>query len=91
MSTYSVGWIRQHMDRAIMNKALSVRLPVHFILKLRMIYNMEEYLSRIKQKIITYEEISQAFQEGLYESVKQKSIALLNRKKMTQRCKRIWL
>ena len=81
LSTYSVGWIRQHMDRAIMNKALSVRLPAHFILKLRMIYNMEEYLSRIKQKIITYEEISQAFQEGLYESVKQKINSFVEQEK----------
>lgn len=45
-STYATWWIRQNIERAIMNQSRTIRLPVHVVKKLnairRVMYSMDE-------------------------------------------------
>lgn len=48
-STYATWWIRQTIERAIMNQTRTIRLPIHVVRELNM------YLSTARQLLKTYE------------------------------------
>jgi RNA polymerase nonessential primary-like sigma factor len=43
-STYATWWIRQYIERAIMNQSRTIRLPVHVIKELNVILRATRYL-----------------------------------------------
>ena len=43
-STYATWWIRQHIERAIMNQSRTIRLPVHVIKELNTILRAKRHL-----------------------------------------------
>ncbi|MFX7507065.1 sigma-70 family RNA polymerase sigma factor, partial [Acinetobacter baumannii] len=43
-STYATWWIRQSIERAIMNQARTVRLPVHMVRELNQILRAKYHL-----------------------------------------------
>ena len=43
-STYATWWIRQNIERAIMNKARTVRLPVHMVRELNQVLRAKYHL-----------------------------------------------
>lgn len=45
-STYATWWIRQSIERAIMNQARTVRLPVHIVRELNQILRAKRHLER---------------------------------------------
>lgn len=45
-STYATWWIRQNIERAIMNQARTVRLPVHVIRELNQVLRAKRHLER---------------------------------------------
>ena len=45
-STYATWWIRQSIERAIMNKARTVRLPVHVIRELNQVLRAKRHLEK---------------------------------------------
>lgn len=45
-STYATWWIRQSVERAIMNQARTVRLPVHVIRELNQVLRAKRHLER---------------------------------------------
>ncbi|MEJ2769495.1 RNA polymerase sigma factor RpoS [Mycetohabitans sp. B46] len=45
-STYATWWIRQSIERAIMNQARTVRLPVHVIRELNQVLRAKRHLER---------------------------------------------
>ena len=45
-STYAVPWIRQHIDRALMNKGQTIRLPVHVAKELNIVLRARRELSQ---------------------------------------------
>jgi RNA polymerase nonessential primary-like sigma factor len=45
-STYATWWIRQNIERAVMNQARTVRLPVHIIRELNQILRARRYLEK---------------------------------------------
>lgn len=44
-STYASWWIRQHIERAIMNQSRTVRLPVHIVKAINVILRARHHLS----------------------------------------------
>ncbi|GEM_PF-5375737 len=57
-STYATAWIRQAMQRAIYDKARTIRVPVHSEEKLRKIYRCKWALAQILDRKPTDEEIA---------------------------------
>lgn len=47
-STYATWWIRQSIERAIMNQARTVRLPVHVIRELNQVLRAKRHLEKIR-------------------------------------------
>ena len=43
-STYATWWIRQHIERALMNQARTVRLPVHMVRELNQVLRAKYHL-----------------------------------------------
>jgi RNA polymerase nonessential primary-like sigma factor len=44
-STYATWWIRQHIERALMNQSRTIRLPVHVIRQLNTVLRARRYLA----------------------------------------------
>lgn len=59
-STYATWWIRQGIERAIMNQARTIRLPIHILKEVNAFYKVVRELSRQKSHFPTIEEISEA-------------------------------
>lgn len=66
-STYSTWWIRQYIERAIMNQSRLVRLPVHVLHKLRHFRKKVTELTKTLGREPTLEELAEAMQQPLDE------------------------
>lgn len=64
-STYATWWIRQSIERAIMNQARTIRLPIHILKEIRACYRVIRDLSRKKSHYPSIEEISTVLQRPL--------------------------
>lgn len=56
-STYSTWWIRQTIERALMNQTRTIRLPIHVIKEINRCIRTRRELSQTLDKEPTYEEI----------------------------------
>lgn len=61
-STYATWWIRQAIERAIMNQARMVRLPVHVIKKYRRYLKEKEKLTHSQGKQPTLHEVAECME-----------------------------
>jgi RNA polymerase nonessential primary-like sigma factor len=59
-STYATWWIRQTIERAIMNQTRTVRLPIHVLRELNVYLVAERELRRTQDHEPTYQEIADA-------------------------------
>lgn len=59
-STYATWWIRQTIERAIMNQTRTVRLPIHVLRELNMYLTAARELLKVKDREPTYQEIADA-------------------------------
>ena len=59
-STYATWWIRQSIERAIMNQARTVRLPIHMVRELNQVLRAKYHLEKQRQdgKDATLEDIA---------------------------------
>jgi RNA polymerase nonessential primary-like sigma factor len=73
-STYATWWIRQTIERAIMNQTRTIRLPVHVVKELNVYLRAAKELAKTSEKTVTPEDIARSIDKPL-EDVK-KMIAL---------------
>jgi RNA polymerase nonessential primary-like sigma factor len=57
-STYATWWIRQNIERAIMNQSRTIRLPVHVIKELNIYLRAQRYLERHGETDVGPEDIA---------------------------------
>jgi len=57
-STYATWWIRQTIERAIMNQARTVRLPIHIIKEINSVLRVSRYLRHARETSPTPTEIA---------------------------------
>jgi RNA polymerase nonessential primary-like sigma factor len=57
-STYATWWIRQSIERAIMNQSRTIRLPVHVVKEINLVLRALRYLEMAGGKEIRVEHIS---------------------------------
>jgi RNA polymerase nonessential primary-like sigma factor len=57
-STYATWWIRQTIERAIMNQTRTIRLPIHVVRELNMYLSIARKLMRVEGVEPGYEEIA---------------------------------
>lgn len=57
-STYATWWIRQNMERALMNQTRTVRLPVHVIKEMNRYLKIKHILSRHQRRSASVEHIA---------------------------------
>ncbi|MEC8882083.1 MAG: sigma-70 family RNA polymerase sigma factor [Pseudomonadota bacterium] len=60
-STYSIWWIKQYIERAIMNQSRQIRLPVHVIKKLTSYLNAGSKMGKSNVEDVSCEEIAGHF------------------------------
>ena len=77
-STYATWWIRQSVERAIMNQCRTVRLPIHVIRELTIYLRTARELEQQNSRKPTAEEIAAELDIPV-EKVKKLSIIRLNR------------
>jgi RNA polymerase nonessential primary-like sigma factor len=58
-STYATWWIRQNIERAIMNQSRTIRLPVHVIKELNSVLRAMRYLEAHNEREPTAEDVAQ--------------------------------
>lgn len=58
-STYATWWIRQTIERALMNQTRTIRLPVHVVKELNIYRRLSRKLAQSLDHTPTYEEIAQ--------------------------------
>jgi RNA polymerase nonessential primary-like sigma factor len=56
-STYATWWIRQNIERAIMNQSRTIRLPVHVIKELNTVLRAQRHLSASRERAPSVEDI----------------------------------
>lgn len=59
-STYATWWIRQNIERAIMNQSRTIRLPVHVVKELNQVLRAQRKLAALGNGEFTLEEVSEA-------------------------------
>jgi RNA polymerase nonessential primary-like sigma factor len=59
-STYATWWIRQNIERAIMNQTRTIRLPIHVIKELNIYLRKSREIAQALDHEPTYEEIASA-------------------------------
>ncbi|MFZ2315150.1 MAG: RNA polymerase sigma factor RpoS [Gammaproteobacteria bacterium] len=59
-STYATWWIRQTIERAIMNQTRTIRLPIHVLRELNSYLSMARELTKKNDHPATYHEIAEA-------------------------------
>src|SRR3989449_4862646 len=57
-STYATWWIRQNIERAIMNQSRTIRLPVHVIKELNTVLRAKRHLEAHAEREPTAEDIA---------------------------------
>tara|TARA_R110002049_G_scaffold53467_2_gene149486 strand:+ start:362 stop:1309 length:948 start_codon:yes stop_codon:yes gene_type:complete len=58
-STYATWWIRQNIERAIMNQSRTIRLPVHVVKELNQVLRAQRALEALGNGEFTLEEVAQ--------------------------------
>ena len=58
-STYATWWIRQNIERAIMNQSRTIRLPVHVVKELNQVLRCQRTLEMLGNGESSFEEIGQ--------------------------------
>ncbi len=71
-STYSAWWIKQYMRRAIQNQSRTVRIPIQTLQRLKKIYETENHLKGILDRLPTAAEIAEAAK--MDESIVKKTV-----------------
>lgn len=69
-STYATWWIRQTIERAIMNQTRTVRLPIHVVRELNTYLRMARELLKTHEREPTYQDIADALNKPV-ENVKE--------------------
>jgi RNA polymerase nonessential primary-like sigma factor len=64
-STYATWWIRQTIERAIMNQTRTIRLPIHVLRELNMCLSAAKELVKIQDHEPSHSEIAQALDKSL--------------------------
>lgn len=64
-STYATWWIRQTIERAIMNQTRTIRLPIHVLRELNLCLSTARELMKIQDREPTYHEIAEALDKSL--------------------------
>ncbi|MDX5444507.1 MAG: RNA polymerase sigma factor RpoS [Zoogloeaceae bacterium] len=59
-STYATWWIRQNIERAIMNQSRTIRLPVHVVKELNQVLRAQRKLAALGNGEYTLEDVSAA-------------------------------
>lgn len=62
-STYATWWIRQTIERAIMNQTRTIRLPIHVLRELNTYLAAARDLLKIQDREPTYEDIARALEK----------------------------
>ncbi len=80
-STYATWWIKQYIERSIMNNSRTIRLPVHVIKQLNICLRKYQELSVVQDGKVDPEDIAKALDKPLDEirwllSLKNDSISL---------------
>lgn len=57
-STYATWWIRQSIERGIMNQARTIRLPVHVVKEINVVLRAMRHLESAERRDLTVERIS---------------------------------
>jgi len=57
-STYATWWIRQSIERAIMNQSRTIRLPVHVVKELNIVLRAVRHLEAANGREISHEQIA---------------------------------
>lgn len=58
-STYATWWVRQNIERAIMNQSRTIRLPVHIVKELNQYLRVKRELEKLSGREPSAEEIAQ--------------------------------
>jgi RNA polymerase nonessential primary-like sigma factor len=64
-STYATWWIRQSIERAIMNQARTVRLPIHILKNINSCFKAVKSLSIEKEQLPSLEQIAKELDTSL--------------------------
>ncbi len=64
-STYATWWIRQTIERAIMNQTRTIRLPIHVLRELNMYLTKARELMQHQDHEPTYQEIADALDKSI--------------------------
>jgi len=68
-STYATWWIRQTIERAIMNQTRTIRLPIHVVRELNMYLSTARELMKVQEREPSYKDIAEALNKPI-ENVK---------------------
>lgn len=66
-STYATWWIRQNIERAIMNQSRTIRLPVHVVKELNQVLRAQRSLEAAGNGEFTLEQIAQKLDKSVEE------------------------
>ena len=64
-STYATWWIKQSIERAIMNQSRTIRLPIHVIKELNICLRAAKKLAKNSDRLISPEEIAKTVDKPL--------------------------
>jgi RNA polymerase nonessential primary-like sigma factor len=64
-STYATWWIRQTIERAIMNQTRTIRLPIHILRELNLYLTTARELMKTQDREPTHGEIAQALDKSI--------------------------
>lgn len=64
-STYATWWIRQNIERAIMNQTRTIRLPIHVVRELNTYLTKARELTKSQDREPTYHEIAKAMDKTI--------------------------
>ncbi|HVE44260.1 MAG TPA: RNA polymerase sigma factor RpoS [Gammaproteobacteria bacterium] len=70
-STYATWWIRQTIERAIMNQTRTIRLPIHVLRELNLYLSTAKELMKVQDHEPSYQEIADALDKS-FDQVKDK-------------------
>src|SRR5471030_665485 len=64
-STYATWWIRQTLERSIMNQTRTIRLPIHVLRELNLYLSTARELMKTQEHEPTYHEIAEALDRSI--------------------------
>ena len=64
-STYATWWVRQTIERAIMNQTRTIRLPIHVLRELNMYLSMAKELMKTQDHEPSHHEIAEALDKSI--------------------------